>query len=92
MKIEIDYDGKWPVLCMGHLIVYVDGEKWDFGKYSLSSGGSVTFDSHWKEHIKEGSWKVREDAWPDGFPEEQKREVEQAINEQIPHGCCGGCV
>lgn len=41
-KIKIEYDGKYPSLCMGHLIVWIDDVKWDFGKFCLSSGGRVT--------------------------------------------------
>ena len=38
MNIRIEYDGEWPALCMGHLIVWIDDVKWDFGKYCLISG------------------------------------------------------
>lgn len=44
MNIQIGYDGKWPCLCMGRLIVWIDNEEWDFGKYVLSSGGRIERD------------------------------------------------
>lgn len=88
--IKIKYDGEYPNLCSGHLIVTIDGVEWDFGIYSLSSGGSVTFDDKGEENVTEGKWEVSE--WPKGFPEEQKQVVLDAINAQIEHGCCGGCV
>jgi hypothetical protein len=90
MKIGISYDGAYPNLCRGHLVVTIDGVKWDFGSYNLSSGGSVSFDDDWQENVGSGPWSISE--WPDGFPVEMKDAVTEAVNEKIPHGCCGGCV
>ena len=90
MNIEIKYDGKYPNLCSGNLIVVVDGEKWKFPSYCLSSGGYVSFDDDWNEEVGEGKWSVSD--WPQNFPENIKNDVLEAINEHIPHGCCGGCV
>lgn len=88
-NIEIKYDGKYPYLCMGHLIVIVDGIKYDFGKYCLSSGGYAGFDGDWNEYVTKDKWSVK---FPDDFPSELRREVLDAINSQIPWGCCGGCL
>lgn len=87
-NIEIKYDGKYPYLCMGHLIVIVDGIEYDFGECCLSSGGSAGYDG-WDEYITKGKWSVK---FPDNFPLELKVEVLDAINSQIPWGCCGGCL
>lgn len=88
-EIEIKYDGKYPCLCMGHLLVIVDGIEYDFGDYCLASGGSVSFDENWNEDVTVGEWTVE---FPEDFPEELKEEVLECINEEIPHGCCGGCI
>lgn len=88
-NIEIKYDGKYPCLCMGHLIVIVDGIEYDFGECCLDSGGSVRFDEDWDEYIIKGKWSVK---FPDNFPSELEHEVLDAINEKIPWGCCGGCI
>lgn len=87
MKIEIKYDGKWPNLCRGHLIVVIDGKDWDFGEYVLKSGGTT----NWKtgERTK-GPWTVKN--WPDNFPEGLKEAVVSKINDEIEWGCCGGCL
>ena len=38
----------------------------------------------------EGEWFI--DEFPEGFQEELKEIVLSKINEEIPHGCCGGCI
>lgn len=88
-NIEIKYDGKYPCLCMGHLIVVVDGKEYDFGSHRLSSGGGVYFDSEWNAEVTDGPWSVE---FPEGFPDELKEDVLREINAEIPWGCCGGCV
>jgi hypothetical protein len=89
-KISISYDGKYPNLCSGNLVVYIDDIKWDFDRYCLRSGGSVSFTKDWDEVVSSGFWRIGE--WPEGFPVELKQAVLDAVNEKIPHGCCGGCV
>jgi hypothetical protein len=56
----------------------------------MSSGGSVWFDKGWDEHVEDGEWSIKE--WPDKFPKNMKKAVIDKINEEILHGCCGGCV
>ena len=90
MEIKIEYDGAYPNLCSGTLTAYVDGKKYNFPEYCLSSGGSVSFDDEWNEQISEGEWSVSE--WPKDMPDDIKDAVLAAINENILHGCCGGCV
>lgn len=90
-SVIIKYDGKWPCLCMGHLVVTIGGKEWDFGEYCLTSGGEVTGSPpDWDFKVTTGPWKV--DRWPDGFPECYKIPVVKKINCEIPHGCCGGCI
>jgi hypothetical protein len=87
MKIEIKYNGKYPNLCSGTLEAIIDGKSWYLG---IESGGCVSFDENWSESVDEGDWSVSK--WPDGFPENLEDEVLREINENIPLGCCGGCV
>lgn len=89
-KIEVSYDGKYPILCSGVLVVTIDGIVWKFGDYCLSSGGNVTFDEEWNDEVDLGPWSIKE--WPAGFPEELKEITLEVINNNIEHGCCGGCV
>lgn len=91
-KIKIEYDGEWPCLCMGHLIVWVDDIKWDFGSYVLRSGGSIESDDDWNMWATEGEWYIDKDAFPEGFPMKFYDDVMDEINSHIMHGCCGGCI
>ena len=90
MEIIVEYNGAYPNLCSGKLIVTIDRQRYVFPDYCLVSGGSVWFDENWDEHVETGEWSI--DKWPENFPEELKGAVVEAINENIPHGCCGGCV
>ena len=89
MEIEIKYGGEYPNLCSGNLTVIIDGKEWDFGE-CLESGGSVSFDDEWNEYVSEGEWSIGR--YPTDFPDELKRDVLEAVNNNIEHGCCGGCV
>lgn len=87
--MEIKYDGKYPNLCHGTLKAIIDGTEYTFPENCLDTGGSVYF-VNWNEVVTQGDWNIYE--WPEGFPEHLKAGVLAAVNEQIPHGCCGGCV
>lgn len=93
-EIKIKYDGEYPNLCSGHLEVWLDDEYYDFGKYVLSSGGSCYWDSEdCEESVTDGEWSFREYLeLPENFPEEYLLHVLKKINEEIPWGCCGGCL
>src|SRR5271157_3593031 len=89
-EIKIKYDGEFPNRCSGTLIVTIASEDWIFPLHCMHSGGSVSFDENWSEEVTQGEWSI--DPWPKDFPEHLKDEVLRKINEQIPWGCCGGCV
>lgn len=55
----VSYDGAYPNLCTGQLVLKING-RW--------------------------SIDLPEDLEP------LRKEIEECINENIPHGCCGGCV
>ena len=90
MRVKIEYNGKYPNLCSGDLIVIIDDKEWIFPPYCLSSGGYVTFDDDWNEEVGNGPWSISK--YPKDFPENLKKVVESAVNEKISWGCCGGCV
>jgi len=84
------YDGDYPNLCIGSLVLLVDNIEIIFPNHCLSSGGFVSFDEHWNESVGSGEWSISE--FPKGFPEELEQDAEDCVNENIPFGCCGGCV
>lgn len=89
-EIKIEYDGEYPNLCRGNMTVFIDGEKWEFPQWPLASTGGI-FNEELQDYIPvEGLWKVR--YWPEKFPESLKNSVIDAINDQVKHGCCGGCI
>lgn len=84
----VSYDGKYPNLCSGTLILNIDGEDIIFPNYCLRSGGSAGFTSDWKEVVTQGEWSV-------DVPEQYKhlsQEIENVVNLNVPYGCCGGCI
>lgn len=95
-KIEfVSYDGHYPNLCSGTLIVKIDGKEIKFNS-CLSSNGSCYFTNDYQdEHVEEGDWEFRLDN-----KERQKlnltvediEKIEELANENITHGCCGGCL
>jgi len=86
----ISYDGKYPNLCGGTLIIKVDGNEMVFPSYCLSSGGNVSFDDDWNEEVTQGEWTISD--FPKDFPKELVSEANDLVNENIEQGCCGGCV
>jgi hypothetical protein len=84
------YDGSYPNLCSGSLVITVDGKDWVFPDYCMCSGGGVSFDDDWNEYISGGEWTISK--WPDRYPEEARPQTEAEVNANVEHGCCGGCV
>ncbi len=88
--IKIDYDGEYPNLCRGNLKVTIKGKEWVFPWGCLCSGGSAFINEEGNEEVEEGPWSIVE--WPEGFPLEDQNLVEDAVNNEIQWGCCGGCL
>ena len=89
-NIEVEYDGSYPNLCSGYLVVVIDDKRWEFPKHCMQPGGDVWFDEDWSEHVEQGPWYI--DNWPEGFPEDLKDDVTEKVNEEVEWGNCGGCV
>lgn len=88
----VSYDGSFPNLCSGILVLKIDDETVAFPSGILSSGGSVWFDNDWMEHVEYGRWTISPFC---DFPKKYHSrisEIEDVINDNIPYGCCGGCV
>lgn len=92
MTLEfVSYDGKYPTLCDGRLILK-DADTGTFYRlddvlmcdaYASSPAGATKSCT--------GPWKVYEDALPkDLIP--YINEITSIANEYVEHGHCGGCV
>ena len=71
----VSYNGRYPNLCSGTLVLSLDGIPYIFPRYCLESGGSVTFDQHWNEDVSEGEWMITD--WPEDWPEEAQQKAAQ---------------
>jgi hypothetical protein len=82
----VSYDGKYPNLCFGDLILEIDGKEVLLSD-CMRSGGSVSFTDDWSEVVSQGEWEV-------DIPEEYKQYKEEigcVVNSNVRFGCCGGC-
>ena len=79
----VSYDGKYPNLCSGQLILAIDGVPVVFPKHCLSSGGSVCFDDNWNEDVQQGELDISD--YPKDFPDELKREAVELVNNHVDH-------
>lgn len=93
----VDYNGKCPCLCMGTLTLNIDGKFVRFGqqeKYNTfwDSGGECGFNNDYTEdYIIENEWVINIDDLPDEY-KKYAEEIDNVFNENIPYGCCGGCL
>ena len=83
----VSYNGDYPVLCGGTLVLRIEGEVVELPK-CMDSEGEIWFDENWCEHIEAGRWTVRLPEALEGFREE----IERCVNSNVEWGCCGGCV
>ena len=84
----VSYDGRYPNLCRGQLVVRIDGKEVNLGN-CLISGGICYFDSDWSDIVTSGEWNI--DDLPEEY-EQYRKEIKEVANENVPFGCCGGCI
>lgn len=82
----VSYDGEYPNLCSGTLVLRINGEEVVLNS-CLISGGCVWFED-WDEHVSGGPWSIE---LPEDL-EEYRNEILKVVNENVRWGCCGGCV
>lgn len=91
----VKYTGAFPILCSGELWLKIDGELYTFGEGGefptfWRSGGSVS----WGEDgdiINQGKWFCDIKMLPDQF-KKYIDEITSVFNDNVPYGCCGGCI
>lgn len=97
----ISYTGKYPNLCTGDLILEVDGKRYTFGLILnrenilptfWDSGGSCGFSKDYSEsYVYPGKWIINADELPQEL-QKYADEIDELFNENVPYGCCGGCL
>ena len=88
----VSYDGKYPSLCSGTLVLSVDGKDVS-EKYCLISGGDWYINKT-DEGVSKGDWKLDTIySFKDmHFTDEEVKYIEKLVNENVKKGCCGGCI
>lgn len=84
----VSYNGKFPNLCRGTLVIKVNGEEINLENY-LISGGQCWFDNKRNGHIETGDWRLCQ--LPNNL-EPYREEIPKVVNENVSRGCCGGCI
>ena len=92
----ISYDGEHPCLCMGTLVLDINGIRHTFGNEGefpkfWSSGGTCCLTSKWKVKTTYGDWIINIDKIPEQF-RQYAGEIDKIFNDNVEHGCCGGCI
>ena len=85
----VSYDGKYPCLCTGTLIIKVNNKTYSLEDVMIS-GGSICRNEDWDMWETHGDWKVDLKEYPELEP--YKEEITRVVNENVRQGCCGGCI
>ena len=94
----VSYTGAWPSLCCGILTLIIDGETVTFGP--STSVEKPMYDRFWRSggYTNWATGEVVERGWcvcADELPEQYRSyadEIQDVMDANIPHGCCGGCL
>lgn len=88
----VSYDGRYPSLCFGTLVLEIDGKKVTFGEKGYGrfweSSGSVSLSSG---SVTTGDWIIDIADLPDEY-KKYAEEIDRVFNANVRHGCCGGCL
>lgn len=98
----IFYDGKWPNLCRGTLILEIDGERVIFGYHHLGEkfNDNDMYCPFWYsrgginpnyEGTYSGEWEIDAKELPEQY-RKYAEEIDRVFNENVEWGCCGGCI
>lgn len=90
----ISYTGAFPNLCSGALTLEVNGRRYVFDTFETTfwrSGGMCYIDGNYDEHIEYGEWQIDKEYLPKEL-QEYADEIKTVFNENVPYGCCGGCI
>lgn len=88
----VSYTGEYPYLCCGVLTLRIDGETVTFG------GHYVGYHGEYRRFWKSGGcgdihapWIIDKNGLPPKY-QNYADEISTVFNENVPYGCCGGCI
>lgn len=89
----ISYDGAYPSLCSGTLVVRILGNivKFGYGEDNppfWQSGGCIDYTFL---GVEVGAWKLDIGELADKY-KPYAQELIKVFNENVEYGCCGGCI
>lgn len=90
----ISYNGEYPNLCSGLLVIKVNGKLYEI-RHCLYSSGQCFFDDDYNEVVTEGDWGISEYKLKLNNLSELipfREEIEKVVNDNVQKGCCGGCL
>lgn len=97
----VSYTGRFPNLCGGILTLLIEGKEVRFGHNYLIADSWKTdgnYSPFWRsggELDKDycaysGEWEIDVESLPEEYKKYSK-EIDEIFNNEVPHGCCGGC-
>ena len=88
----VSYDGKYPNLCSGRLVLEISGKEYAFSGFSP---GSTDLPKFWCSGGSPGEYRSEWIIDADFLPDDLKQyalEIDAVFNANVEHGCCGGCL
>lgn len=59
----VSYDGAYPNLCSGQLVLKINGQVREFSRHCLQSGGTVWFDNDWDAQRTDAGLSTSRKIW-----------------------------
>lgn len=85
----VSYDGRYPSLCMGTLVLKINGKKISFG-----DNKNDNYPSFWRSGgcagYSSGEWMIAINEIPVKY-QKYAEEIDVVFNNNVRYGCCGGC-
>lgn len=92
----VKYTEEYPNLCHGALTLKIEGRTVTFGSLYLDPS-KYDYRPFWRtgghcgmDNIKESEWIADESQLPDEY-KKYALYIDKIFNDNVPHGCCGGC-
>lgn len=101
----VSYDGKHPNLCQGTLVLNIDGKDITFAPDKKRINNVTVFPTFWSTggskgfhgpgysnpYTTSGEWVIYKEDLPEQY-RQYVSEIDEVFNDNVPFGCCGGCL